>query len=161
MVLVLFYFSVVTENSVDAVPASNVQVNVTAFQWGWRFSYPGHNVTVIGQELQNPTMVVPVGENVHIVLRSSDVIHGFYVPEFNFSRYALPGVTNQFSFNVNHAGTFRGQCSQLCGLYHSLMIFQVKAVSPSAYEAWLAQNSTSASTTAYHANSSTVQGGSS
>jgi len=38
---------------------------------------------VIGQELQNPTMVVPVGENVHIVLRSSDVIHGFYVPEFN------------------------------------------------------------------------------
>ena len=161
MVLVLFYFSVVTENSVDAVPASNVQVNVTAFQWGWRFSYPGHNVTVIGQELQNPTMVVPVGENVHIVLRSSDVIHGFYVPEFNFSRYALPGVTNQFSFYVIHAGSFRGQCTQLCGLYHSLMIFQVKAVSPSAYEAWLAQNSTSASTTAYHANSSTVQGGSS
>ena len=137
MVLVLFYFSVVTENSVDAVPASNVQVNVTAFQWGWRFSYPGHNVTVIGQELQNPTMVVPVGENVHIVLRSSDVIHGFYVPEFNYSEYALPGVINHFNFTVLHDGTYRGQCTQLCGLYHSLMFFSVKSESPGDFEVWL------------------------
>jgi hypothetical protein len=45
-------------------------------------------------------MVMPVNENVHINLTSSDVIHGFYVHAFNFSRYALPGVLNQFTFRA-------------------------------------------------------------
>ncbi len=85
-------------------------------------------------------MVMPVNENVHINLTSSDVIHGFYVHAFNFSRYALPGVLNQFTFRAVSTGTFDGQCTQLCGLYHSLMWFRVKVVSASAYSAWLSAN---------------------
>jgi len=65
------------------------------------------------------------------------VIHGFYVPQFNFSRYASPGYWTDFNINVLHNGTYRGQCTQLCGLYHSLMFFNVKAVSPPAYRTWL------------------------
>jgi cytochrome c oxidase subunit II len=149
VVLVLFAFTVVTENEVDATPANApVVINVTAFQWGWRFDYAGQNVQVIGETTQSPQMVIPTGENVQINLRSTDVIHGFYVPDFNFSRYALPGVLNTFDFNVPNAGVYRGQCTQFCGLYHSLMLFSVKAVSPDQFQAWLAQQQGTTSLTA-------------
>ena len=137
IVLVLFVFTVLAENKVDAVvPNPNVKITVHAFQWGWEFEYPG-GVKVIGQTTEAPTMMVPAGESVRITLNSLDVLHGFYVPQFNFSRYASPGYTTQFDLNVVHPGVYRGQCTQLCGLYHSLMFFNVKAVSPSGYDRWL------------------------
>ena len=74
----------------------------------------------------------PPGRRCSITSTSLDVLHGFYVPEFNFSRYASPGYTTSFDFNVLHDGVYRGQCTQLCGLYHSLMFFNVRAVSPSS-----------------------------
>ena len=89
-------------------------------------------------------MVIPVNTNVHINLTSTDVIHGFYVKAFNFSRYALPGVLNQFTLRAVNTGTYFGQCTQLCGLYHALMWFRVKVVTPDQYTAWLASHSTSA-----------------
>jgi cytochrome c oxidase subunit 2 len=85
-------------------------------------------------------MIMPVNENVHIDLTSTDVIHGFYVRSFNFSRYALPGVLNQFTLRAVDLGTYHGQCTQLCGLYHSLMVFRVKVVSQSQYASWLSAN---------------------
>ncbi len=140
IVLVLFAFTVVTENNVDATPPHPVAtVNVTAFQWGWRFAYPGQGVVVEGHELENPEMVVPVGGDVAIRLVSNDVVHGFYVPETLFSRYAQPGVVNRFDFHFTHTGTFQGQCTQLCGLYHALMLFRVKVVPPGQYHSWLAR----------------------
>jgi len=141
IVLVLFGFTFFAENAVDAVSSTGdpVTVNVTAFQWGWEFQYPKYDVKILGIETQNPEMVVPAHDTVHIFLRSVDVIHGFYVPEFNFSRYAMPGVTNQFDLNVTHTGTFRGQCTQFCGLYHSIMLFRVKAVTSSQFKSWVQQ----------------------
>ncbi len=151
IVAVLFLFTVLTENNVDATVSPGakftstgtpvVQIRVTAFQWGWRFDYPGLNVGVAGETTNGPNnhgpqMVVPVGQTVQITLVSDDVIHGFYLRDFNFSRYALPGVTNYFDFNVLHSGTYNGQCTQICGLYHSEMLFSVRAVSPVAFHAW-------------------------
>lgn len=136
IVVILFVFTVLAENKVDALPPTKTVIHVNAFQWGWEFDYPG-GVKVIGDLTDAPTMVVPTGDNVRIYLNSLDVLHGFYVPEFNFSRYASPGYTTDFSFNVLHTGTFRGQCTQLCGLYHSLMFFNVKAITPSQYANWL------------------------
>jgi len=136
----LFAATVVVENKELANPKTNVIVDVNAFQWGWKFSYPGTSTVVVGQTTADPTMVIPVNTDVHINLTSTDVIHGFYVKEFNFSRYALPGVLNQFTIRAVSLGTFQGQCTQLCGLYHSLMVFKVKVVSMSDYTAWLASN---------------------
>jgi cytochrome c oxidase subunit 2 len=151
IVAFLFLFTVLTENNVDAVVPVNatvtasgtpvVHVRVTAFQWGWRFDYPGLNVGIAGEttngpDNHGPQMVVPVGETVQVTLMSNDVIHGFYVPAFNFQRQALPGVTNFFDLDVLHAGTYNGQCTEICGLYHSEMLFSVRAVSPSAFAAW-------------------------
>jgi len=135
----LFAATLVVENKELANPKTDVTIDVNAFQWGWKFTYPGTNAVVVGQTTDAPTMVMPVDTNVHISLTSTDVIHGFYVRAFNFSRYALPGVDNQFTFNAVRTGTFFGQCTQLCGLYHSLMFFNVKVVSKSDYQAWLAQ----------------------
>lgn len=152
IVAFLFLFTVLTENNVDATVPVNaavtssgkpvVDVRVTAFQWGWRFDYTGLNVGVAGEttdgpDNHGPQMVVPTGETVQITLVSDDVIHGFYVRDFNFSRYALPGVTNLFDLTVLHSGTYFGQCTQICGLYHSEMLFSVRSVSPSAFSQWV------------------------
>ncbi|MBU6514539.1 MAG: cytochrome c oxidase subunit II [Acidobacteriota bacterium] len=133
----LFAATLVVENKATANPKTNVVVNVNAFQWGWQFLYPGTNALVYGQTTQSPIMEIPVNTNVHINLTSTDVIHGFYVRAFNFSRYALPGVVNQFTIRAQSTGTFFGQCTQLCGLYHSLMFFRVKVVTPTQYAQWL------------------------
>ena len=137
IVIGLFAATVVVENQVVDEPAPNATINVTAFQWGWKFTYPGHKAVVVGQTTQSPIMVMPENQNVHINLRSTDVIHGFYVPEFNFSRYAQPGLVNTFTFNANKTGLFDAQCTQLCGLYHSLMYFRVAVVTQSQFAAWL------------------------
>jgi len=153
IVLVLFAFTFVTENEVDAVPPHPpVVVNVTAFQWGWQFAYPSTGKTVIGVETQNPSMVVPANTTVRIFLRSNDVIHGWYVPEFNFSRYAQPGITNEFDIDVLQANqTYRGQCTQFCGLYHSLMLFNVHSVTPSQFNVWVHTTSSGESIASAHA----------
>jgi len=168
IVLVLFGFTVVVENQVDAVPSDpNLTVDVYAFQWGWEFDYPNHVVvraettadpdpvgpTGLGGPACSPAvwclgpgLVLPSGQTTQIDLRSRDVIHGFFVPEFNFSRYAQPGVLNEFDFTVSHPGVFRAQCTQLCGLYHSLMFFHVVAMPPAKFQAWLSSETPSAAT---------------
>ncbi len=148
IVIGLFAATLVVENKVVANPKTDVTINVNAFQWGWKFSYPGSSAVVVGQTTQDPTMVMPVGTDVHINLTSTDVVHGFYVRAFNFSRYALPGVVNQFTLHAVNTGTFFGQCTQLCGLYHSLMFFNVKVVTMSQYRTWLNSFSGSSAATA-------------
>ena len=167
IVLVLFGFTVYTENKVDLVVSRPALiVNVDAFQWGWEFQYPNH--VVIQAETttdpdpvgpaglggppcapadwcQGPGLVLPAGQTARIQLRSKDTVHGFYVPEFNFSRYAQPGVLNKFDFTVKSPGVYRAQCTQFCGLYHSLMLFHVVAMPPSQFQAWLASEQSTAS----------------
>ncbi|WP_049755464.1 cytochrome c oxidase subunit II [Acidimicrobium ferrooxidans] len=141
IVAVLFFFTVRVENKVDAVakkPA--LRVDVTAFQWGWKFVYPSYHVTEITQGPTGyPTLVLPVGETSTFRLVSNDVVHGFDLPNFDFSRYALPGVVNYFDFTPQHDASFVGRCSHLCGLYHADMLFYVKVVSASQFMTWIHQ----------------------
>jgi len=177
IVLVLFGFTVVTENAVDDVaPHPAVTVDVYAFQWGWQFNYAGKDVSVLGQTLNDPDpvglnggpceptdhclgpgLVVPAGQTVRIYLRSRDTIHGFYVPQFNFSRYAQPGFLNKFDLTVQHEGIYRAQCTQFCGLYHSEMFFHVVALPPAQFAAWLSSER-SATTTAVRSTTSASSG---
>lgn len=137
IVVALFVFTVRVENKVDAVSTHpNLQVDVTAYQWGWKFYYPSLKITEASQNGQYPQLVLPSNETTKIRLVSNDVVHGFYIPAFEFSRYALPGVTNYFDFTPKQNGTFVGRCSQLCGLYHAEMLFSVKVVSPAQFLSW-------------------------
>ncbi|MGH9300802.1 MAG: cytochrome c oxidase subunit II [Acidimicrobiales bacterium] len=139
LVAVLFFFTVITENSVDNVSAHPaVAVHVTGFQWGWRFDYTGQHVSEVSGVTTYPTMVLPLGQETTITLTTTDVIHGFYVAKFDFSRFAQSGVVNKFDFTPNQTGTFLGRCTQFCGLRHDQMLFYVKVVTPNQYHQWLA-----------------------
>lgn len=135
----LFYFTVIYENRVDAVSHHpDVSVHVTGFQWGWRFDYTGQRVSEVSGITTYPTMVLPLGQTTRITLTTDDVIHGFYIAKFDFSRYAQSGVTNRFDFTPNQTGTFLGRCTQFCGLRHDQMLFYVKVVTANQYQQWLA-----------------------
>jgi len=126
-----------TEVPIDRVSSDpSVTIDVTAFQWQWRFSYPQYGIQVVGTPDQPPTMVVPVGQTVQIDLRAQDVIHAFFVPAFLFKRDAIPGKLNRFDFKVIAPGTYNGECAEFCGLDHADMVFYVKAVTPAQFQAW-------------------------
>jgi cytochrome c oxidase subunit II len=110
-------------------------VDVTAFQWGWRFDY-GSGVSVVGNANRIPTMVVPTGELVRFNLTSRDVVHSFWIPEERFKRDAFPDRTTQFGL-VFSADPSLGRCAEYCGLEHDRMDFHVLPVSPEAFTAWL------------------------
>ena len=140
IVVGLFALTLGVINTVTAVPASAaVDLRVTAFRWGWTFEYPADNVSMTGLLSPGPEVVLPVGEPVNVTLIGSDVIHSFFVPQFLFKRDAVPGMPNRFSFTIDEPGVYRGQCAEFCGVYHSQMLFTIRAVPPADYRAWLDQ----------------------
>lgn len=133
----LFYETWKTEQPIDRLsthPA--VVVKVTGFQWQWRFDYPAYGISIVGDRGHEPTLVLPAGRTVRIVLVAADVDHAFFVPEFLFKRDAIPGVENRFDLTIPEPGTFRGECAEFCGLYHADMNFVVKALPPSRFKSW-------------------------
>jgi len=146
--MILFFLSWQTLNSVDATNLNNVRIRADAQRFQWSFDYLSQDgQTVLFHQIA-PEMVVPAGETVHLTLRSADVNHSFYVPQFLFKRDVIPGRENNFDFTVDAslAGqTFRGQCAQLCGTFHDKMLFTVVAMTPANYTAWLNQQIASAS----------------
>jgi cytochrome c oxidase subunit 2 len=142
LVGVMFVLSFITLTKVDEVKgATDIRIRAVAAQFQWSFQYLSPDGTTVLFEQLAPEMDVPAGKVVHLSLRSNDVIHAFYVPQFLFKRDVVPGLDNTFEFTVNasDAGqTFRGQCAELCGTYHGAMLFTVKALSPADYDTWLA-----------------------
>jgi cytochrome c oxidase subunit 2 len=138
VVALLVHGTFTTENRVDAI-ASNAQrrIEVIAFKWGWRFTYPGAGVSVVGDNVHPPTLHVPVGEPVVFVQRSQDVVHSFWVPALRFKRDVWPDDTTRFELTVDRAGVYHGACAEFCGLHHTDMTFTVVAESPARYERWL------------------------
>ncbi len=133
----LFAFTVIVENEVTAVEPTRTRRSTCSPSSGAGSSSTPTASRSSARPPTPPPWSCRPGETTRIYLRSYDVLHGFYVPEFNFSRYASPGYWTSFDLNVIHNGVYRGQCTQLCGLYHSLMFFNVRSVSPSAYQTWL------------------------
>jgi cytochrome c oxidase subunit 2 len=134
--LVFHTFS--TEAKEDDASAAPVRIDVTAFQWGWRFTYPGQGVSVIGTSNDPPDFAVPGDRPVTFSLTSSDVIHAFWIPGERFKRDAIPGRVNRFDLRFEEPGHEEGLCSEFCGLRHSGMRFGVWVLSDESYERWLA-----------------------
>ncbi|WP_329050105.1 cytochrome c oxidase subunit II [Amycolatopsis sp. NBC_01488] len=153
MVCVLFFFTATTESKVlDKVPNPDVKVQVVAFQWNWEFKYEDANaakpdgsgqVSTVGSSGEIPLLVLPVGKVIQYDLLSTDVIHSFWVPEFHFKRdvFPNPDKNNQdssFQNTIDREGSFVGRCAELCGTYHSVMNFEVRALSPDKYDQYIA-----------------------
>jgi len=160
MVGVLFYFTARDENRIDSLSAKpNVVVDVTGFQWSWEFQYPqypvknsAHGVTEIGpmwngelgtssNENRLPLLEIPDHETVRFNLTSNDVVHSFWILPFDFKRDVLPDHPNHFEVyptaTLYSGPDTIGRCSELCGLYHSRMLFRIKIVTPAQFTAWV------------------------
>ncbi len=143
MVIVLFNQTVKTQNEILAeVDNPDRTIFVVGQQWSWTFNHydeaAGKNYYTVGNAGDIPTLVLPVGETVDFQLRSPDVIHSFWVTGFLMKMDVIPGQENNFQVTPTKEGTYRGKCAELCGVYHSRMLFDVEVVSPEAYEAYLA-----------------------
>lgn len=139
-IVVLFAFTLLTLNVVNAAPQQGaIQLNVEAFRWGWRMTYPNDGVSVEGVLEPGPEAVLPVGREIQVNLTAADVIHSFFVPQFLYKRDAIPGHPNTFAFTIAEPGTYAGQCAEFCGVFHSQMPFTIRGVSDAEYQAWLAQ----------------------
>jgi cytochrome c oxidase subunit II len=156
MIGVLFFFTARDENYIDNLPArADVVVNVTGFQWTWEFQYPQYKVphsaagsvtelgamwngSVPGNQGRLPVLEIPVGETVRFNLTSTDVVHSFWIVPFEFKRDVIPDHPNHFQVTPTQTGTFTGRCTELCGVYHSRMLFTVKIVTQAQFRQWIA-----------------------
>lgn len=133
----------------------DVSIIATGKQWAWDFEYVGEsedasdNVWSMGvqvspdengnrDESKVPTLYLPVNKTVKIQLESRDVIHSFWPIDFLYKKDMYIGRDNYMSFMPMREGTYAGKCAELCGEYHSMMVFNIKVVSEAEYEEYLA-----------------------
>jgi cytochrome c oxidase subunit II len=161
IVCVLFYFTVTAQDFVDAkVDNPDLRVGVVAFQWNWDFQYlqnkpdkngvyhvrlaqDGEPLSTVGSSTMIPLLVVPTNRVVEYRVRSRDVVHSFYIPDFLFKRDVFPypeknDTDNVFQTTVERPGAFVGHCAELCGAYHSMMNFELRALPPDLFVRYLA-----------------------
>jgi cytochrome c oxidase subunit II len=155
MVIVFFYFTVDTQNKVLHTSANPDQnVTVVGQQWSWTFNYnltydkdkksyePDGSGDVVyegGTTADRPTLWLVKDKSVTFNLYSPDVIHSFWVPGFLFKMDVVPGRENRFTLTPTRSGTFEGRCAELCGVYHSRMLFDVKVTDQATYDEHLQQ----------------------
>lgn len=149
MVVVFFYYTARDEAAlIDTSKPADVTVNVVGKQWSWDFNYLEDDVHEVGAqailtgepgaEETIPTLYLPVNERTEFVLTARDVIHSFWIPAFLQKMDMIPGRVNRFQVVPTQEGTFQGKCAELCGAYHSQMLFNVKVVSREEYDAHMA-----------------------
>ncbi len=155
MVIVFFYFTIDNQSKVlHDDPNPDTTITVVGQQWSWTFNYnlgydaekrsfeqagAGEVVHEGGTPAKRPTLWLVKDKSVRVFLASPDVIHSFWVPGFLFKMDVVPGRDNHFALTPTRAGTFEGRCAELCGVYHSRMLFNVKVVEQGEYDAHLAE----------------------
>jgi len=140
---------------------SDITIKVTGYQWKWGYDYikgEGEGINFLStlstsreainnlapksntylMEVDNE-MVVPVGKKIRMITTANDVIHSWTIPAFGVKQDAIPGFVRDTWFRADKIGTFRGQCSELCGAEHAFMPIVVKVVSAEDYSAWVAE----------------------
>jgi cytochrome c oxidase subunit 2 len=149
MVAVFFYYTARDEAALtDVSQTPDVTISVVAKQWSWDFNYvdsdvyeSGVHTNLTGEEGARdamPVLYLPVNQRVEFVLNSRDVIHSFWVPAFMTKLDMIPGKTNRLQIVPSQTGEFQGKCAELCGAYHSEMLFMVRIVSQQEYDQHIA-----------------------
>jgi cytochrome c oxidase subunit 2 len=143
MVVAFFAHTVRVQNfALEESAHPDVTVNVVGQKWEWTFNQTapdGKNVFVSGTGEDIPTLVIPVDKTVLFKLYSPDVIHDFGIPAFGMRMDVVPGEHNSYQVTPIAEGTYDGKCYELCGTYHSRMLFNVKVVSWTDYQAYLTE----------------------
>jgi len=114
-----------------------LEVDVTAQQWQWTFSYPEYNLE------DKTSLILPTDRPVQFVLKTKDVIHSFWVPAFGIKRDVIPGETTRLLITPTMVTStaddpmVRVQCAELCGVGHADMRAPVKILSQDNFTAWI------------------------
>lgn len=153
LVLGMFFFTARDQAEIEAKwDDPDVEITAIAKQWAWDFQYDAESdddtVWTMGvqaqpdadgniDQAQLPTLVLPVDKKVTIDLRSRDVIHSFWIIDFLYKKDMFIGKDNSWSFIPTRVGEYKGKCAELCGEYHSMMLFNVKVVEQDEYDAYL------------------------
>ena len=124
------------------MPPTDIVIQVTAKQFNWQFTYPGPDgkFGTADDKTMLDEMHVPTGKPVRVNLRSQDVIHSFFVPQFRMKQDAVPGREIAQWFEVTKPGKYELPCAELCGFGHSGMKAWVYVHTPEEYAKWLAEN---------------------
>jgi cytochrome c oxidase subunit 2 len=130
LVIGLFGYGAVGLLDIRGAQSSDFEVQVRGEQWAWKFEYPSADVA--SKELH-----IPVGERVHLIINSKDVIHSFWVPAFGIKQDAVPGRPTQIYVTATVAGTYPGLCAELCGSGHTGMRLTVVVMERADLDAWL------------------------
>ena len=154
LLIIGFYFFTARDEAVieQRFDKPDEVIQVYGKQWAWDFNYVNENVYSSGIQVQPdlspnaeqgavdqasiPTLYLPVGKQIEIQLNSRDVIHSFWVVDFLYKKDVIPGRTNIMSLIPEREGTYMGKCAELCGEFHSMMLFKVKVVSQAEYDAY-------------------------
>ena len=142
----LSFASVSTWGKIKAhPPAPEVTLQVTAKQFNWEVVYPGPDGK-LGTEDDfqvDNDIHVPVKKVVHVILKSKDVIHSFFLPNLRLKQDALPGKDILVWFEAVKPGKYELPCAELCGFGHSGMLGHVTVQTPADYQAWVKEQWTS------------------
>ncbi len=142
--LILVWLAVYNQNVWSQVrgtpPPADLEVEVLAEQFAWNFRYAGadglfdteDDVTTINQ------LHIPVHQTILFHVKSKDVIHSFFVPQFRVKQDAVPGITSRLWVSATKTGNFEVACAELCGLQHYRMRGYLTVESPDAFQTWLA-----------------------
>jgi len=150
----------------DRLPETEMTIKVVGNTWFWSYEYPDHadkvdafdslllekeDAEAAGKPYllaADTPLVVPVNTKIKVLVTSNNNLHSFAVPAFGVKMDAVPGRLNETWFEVLREGTFYGQCSELCGVRHAYMPIEVKVVSKTAFNQWVANGGTFATRSA-------------
>lgn len=136
------------------MPEFDMSLKVTGYQWYWGYEYPDHDGINFmsymipddqideskGQKrllsTDNP-VVLPVDQNIQLLITAADVLHSWTVPSFGVKKDAIPGHLNETWVRIDKPGIYYGQCSEICGTGHAYMPIMIKAVTEEEFEEWL------------------------
>jgi cytochrome c oxidase subunit 2 len=155
MCVVFFFHTVRVQDVMTEIDQPDMTVEVMGQQWTWTFNHGigeqnpdatgmdddfayDEYVYTSGDGNEIPTLVLPVDTRIQFNLHSPDVIHNFGVPSFLTRMDVIPGRVNKLQVTPTVEGAYRGKCFELCGVYHSRMLFKVEVVSQAEYDAYLA-----------------------
>lgn len=146
LVIGFFAFTARDQSAIEKPDANpDVQIEVYGQRWSWAFNYRQEDVYEVGIQAQEgedgqfdtdelPVLYLPVDETVEIKIESRDVIHSFWIVDFLYKKDMIPARSNYMYFTPLKEGEYDGKCAELCGEYHSQMLFKVKVVSREEYD---------------------------
>jgi len=141
----------------DEVINPTITIKVVGHQWYWSYEYSDY-INESGESIEfdsymipesdlelgqfrlldvDNRVIIPTDTHIRLIVTGADVLHSFAVPSFGVKIDAVPGRLNQTSILAERTGTFYGQCSEICGVYHGFMPIAIEAVSVQDYLAWI------------------------